>query len=165
MIKTPVKFQKERLKTVIGVVPTLCLLQSNLDGSNIDGSFTMANSNSFFETLRNSSNSSRKQIFKEILFYREIVCCVYSLESPHRGDSNEYTQHTITVENRKYFPKLSLFASWTGAMINPQWLELPMSRTNFHGPKDVRAIEVRLYVFTVIVLKHGKSLSLKCEKS
>ena len=30
-------------------------------------------------------------------------------------------------------------------MINPQWPELPMSRTNFHGPKDVRAIEVRLY--------------------
>ena len=30
-------------------------------------------------------------------------------------------------------------------MINPQWLELPMSRTNFHGPKDVRATEVRLY--------------------
>ena len=30
-------------------------------------------------------------------------------------------------------------------MINPQCLELPMSRTNFHGPKDVRAIEVRLY--------------------
>ena len=31
-------------------------------------------------------------------------------------------------------------------MINPQWLELPMSRTNFHGPKDVRASEVRLYM-------------------
>ena len=31
-------------------------------------------------------------------------------------------------------------------MINPQWLELPMSRMNFHGPKDIRAIEVRLYV-------------------
>ena len=30
-------------------------------------------------------------------------------------------------------------------MINPQWLELPISRTNFHGPKAVRAIEVRLY--------------------
>ena len=53
-----------------------------------------------FESLisRNSSDSSRKQIFKEIFFiYREIVCCEYSLESPHRGDSNEYTQHTITV--------------------------------------------------------------------
>ena len=24
------------------------------------------------------------------------VCCVYSLESSHRGDSNEYTQHTFT---------------------------------------------------------------------
>ena len=23
------------------------------------------------------------------------VCCVLSLESPHRGDSNEYTQYTI----------------------------------------------------------------------
>ena len=30
-------------------------------------------------------------------------------------------------------------------MINHQWLELPMSQRNFHGPKDVRAIEVRLY--------------------
>ena len=30
-------------------------------------------------------------------------------------------------------------------MINPQWLELPMSQTNFYGPKNVRAIEVRLY--------------------
>ena len=35
-------------------------------------------------------------------------------------------------------------------MINPQWLELPMSRTNFHGPKDVGATEVRLY-FNVIL--------------
>ena len=66
--------------------------------SNLDGSFTMANSNSFFESLRNSSDSLIKQIFKEIfLFYREIVCCVYSLQSPHPGDSNEYTQHTIIV--------------------------------------------------------------------
>ena len=31
-------------------------------------------------------------------------------------------------------------------MINPQWLELSISRTNFYGPKDVRAIEVRLYI-------------------
>ena len=51
------------------------------------------------------------------------------------------------VENWKDFPKLSLFASWNGAMINPQWLELPMSRTNFHGPKDARAIEIQLYLY------------------
>ena len=37
-------------------------------------------------------------------------------------------------------------ASWSGAIINPHWLELLLSRTNFHGPKGVRAIEVRLYI-------------------
>ena len=62
----------------------------------------------------------------------------------HRGDFNEYTQHTIVVKEIKNIPKLSLFVSWPGTMINPQWLELPMSRTIFYGPKDVRAIEVRL---------------------
>ena len=31
-------------------------------------------------------------------------------------------------------------------MINPHWLELPLSRTNFYGPKGVRATEVRLYM-------------------
>ena len=73
-------------------------IQSNLDISNSDGSFTMANLKSFFEALRSFSDSSRKQIFREIfLFYLEIVCCMCSLESPHRGDSNEYTQHTIVV--------------------------------------------------------------------
>ena len=32
------------------------------------------------------------------------------------------------------------------AMISPQWLEQPISRTNFFGPKDVRHIEVLLYL-------------------
>ena len=51
-----------------------------------------------FESLRNFSESSRKQILSEIfLFYYVIICCVYSLEWPHRGDSTEYTQHTIIL--------------------------------------------------------------------
>ena len=76
----------------------LSLLQYNLNGSNTDGSFTVDDSNSFFPVPKKSSNSSRKQIFRDFfLFYLGIVCCVYSLESPHRGDSNEYTQHTIIV--------------------------------------------------------------------
>ena len=44
------------------------------------------------------------------------------------------------------FPELAIFASRPGAMINLDWLELPMARTIFHGPKGVRAIEVRLYM-------------------
>ena len=43
----------------------------------------------FFRYLE---KTNMREIF---LFYYEIVCCVYLLESPHRGDSNEYTQHTI----------------------------------------------------------------------
>ena len=27
-----------------------------------------------------------------------------------------------------------------GARINPQWLELPIPRTNFHDPEEVRII-------------------------
>ena len=38
-----------------------------------------------------------KQLMIFFLFYHEIVCCVYSLELPHQGNSNEYTQHTIIV--------------------------------------------------------------------
>ena len=29
------------------------------------------------------------------IFFIIMVCCVYSLESPQRSDSNEYTQHTF----------------------------------------------------------------------
>ena len=29
------------------------------------------------------------------IFFNMKVCCVFSLESPHRGDSNEYTQYNI----------------------------------------------------------------------
>ena len=42
------------------------------------------------------------------------------------------------------------YAAWPGAIINPHWLELPMCRTNFHGPKGVWAIEVRLYKFFIL---------------
>ena len=35
-------------------------------------------------------------------------------------------------------------------MINPKWFELPITRTNFHGPKGIRAIEVRLYLIIII---------------
>ena len=38
------------------------------------------------------------------------------------------------IEDQHVVPKLSPFASWPGTIINTQWLKLPMSRTNFHGP-------------------------------
>ena len=30
-----------------------------------------------------------------LIFYNMKVCCVFSLESPYSGDSNEYTQYTV----------------------------------------------------------------------
>ena len=49
--------------------------------------------------------------------------------------------------DQKYFPKLLPLASRSGAIINRQWLELPIPSTNFHGTKYVRAIVVLLYMF------------------
>ena len=40
-------------------------IQYNLNGWNTDGSFTVDDSNSFFQSIQNSSNSSRKQIFRD----------------------------------------------------------------------------------------------------
>ena len=74
------------------------LLQSNLNSSNLDDSFPMANSNSFLSPYEFIPIAQESEIF---LFYHEFVCYVYSLESPHRGDSNEYTQYTIFVEKIK----------------------------------------------------------------
>ena len=72
-------------------------LQSNLDGSNTDGSFTMAYSSPFLSPYEILPIAQENKYLEKFLFYREIVCCVYALESPLRGDSNAYTQHTITV--------------------------------------------------------------------
>ena len=57
-------------------------------------------------------------------------------------DSNENTQHTFMLQKIKEF----LLCLWPGAIINPHWLELTLSRTNIHGLKGVRAIKVRLYL-------------------
>ena len=40
-----------------------------------------------------------KDIF--LIYLNMKVCCVFSLESPHRGDSNGYTQHTVFNMNKK----------------------------------------------------------------
>ena len=49
-----------------------------------------------------------------------MVCCLYSLEWPHRGDCNEYTQHTIILKKieKKKIEKISLLCTCPAAMIN-----------------------------------------------
>ena len=66
--------------------------------------------------------------------------------------------YNYCVENRKEFPKQFLFASWPGAIIKPQWLELPTPWTNLYGCEDVRAIKVRLYSYIHVQCSQGLSL-------
>ena len=40
------------------------------------------------------------------------VCCVFSLESPHRGDSNEYRRYTFFQYEKEKHPKLSQICSY-----------------------------------------------------
>ena len=70
-------------------------------------------------------NSARSGGIKRIslIFYIMKVYCVFSLELPHLGDSNEYTQYTVfsikkkmTLNNSKsvaegYFPRDSRTSS------------------------------------------------------
>ena len=73
-------------------------MHGNLNGSNTDGSFTVDDSNSFFSPYKILPIAQENKLgIYYIIFYHGIVCCVYSLESPQRGDSNGYTQHTVIV--------------------------------------------------------------------
>ena len=49
------------------------------------------------------------------IFFNMKVCCVFSLESPHRGDSNEYTQYTIFnihMYKKRKRPQISQICSY-----------------------------------------------------
>ena len=45
------------------------------------------------------------------IFLTMRVCCVFLLESPHRGDSNEYTQYTVFNIKKKITQNYSEFAA------------------------------------------------------
>ena len=85
------------------------------------------------------------------IFFNMKVCCVFSLESPHRGDSNEYTQYTIFNIEKENHPKI---------ISNLQlWIFVPNdSRTSSNSPGkraiSVRATEVLVYLFIFIVSDH-----------
>ena len=75
-------------------------------------------------------------------FFNVKVCCVFSLESPHRGDSNEYTKYTIFNTNKKNilnYPKSAAMGSFPRTQEGVQ---------NSRGKQanSVRAIEVLLYL-------------------
>ena len=71
-----------------------------------------------------------------------MVYCVFSLESPHRGDSNEYTQYTIFKIKKENCPKISQICSYGFFFQGTQ-----EAVRNSRGKRaiSVRAIEGLLY--------------------
>ena len=54
-----------------------------------------------------NSARSRGIIRISLIFCNKKVCCVFSLEWPHWGDSKEYTQYTVFNIKKKNHTKLS----------------------------------------------------------
>ena len=88
-------------------------IQSNFDGSNTFGSMKICSRQGEFEPLRVYYRARSGGINRDIFSIFPImkVYCVFSLESPQRGDSNEYTQYTSS-EYEKKNPKLSQICSY-----------------------------------------------------
>ena len=72
------------------------LLQSNFNGSNIFGIMKISSRQGYFEPMRVAKSARSGGIIRiSLSFYNMRVCCVFSLESPHCGDSDENTKYTI----------------------------------------------------------------------
>ena len=54
------------------------------------------------------------------IFFNMKLYCVFSLESPQRGDSNEYTQYTIFQYKKETHPKLSQICNYGSCSKGPK---------------------------------------------
>ena len=55
------------------------------------------------------------------IFFNMKVCCVFSLESPHRGDSKDYKQYTIfnlNMKNTLNYPKSAAMGIFSKGLKN-----------------------------------------------
>ena len=102
----------------------ITMIQYTLNGSNTDGSFTVDDSNSFFSPYKVlpivQENKYLGFFFSYFIMEFYVVCTHLNrlIEAILIGTLNIQS----LCRKSKRFPKLSLFASWTGVMINPQWL-------------------------------------------
>ena len=82
-----------------------------------------------------------------------LLLSLLSLFSLSLGDDTKWpTRVDGSLNLNTMNQSISPFASKPDGMINPQWLKLPMSRTNFYGPKDVPAIEVHCTLVSCLIM-------------
>ena len=121
-------------------------IQVNLNSSNTDGSFTMANSKSIsihnkFHPNVQENKYSRKFSYFIMQFY--VVCTHYN----HLMEAVLMSTHNIhyCAADRK---KKSLnYHRLLADMINPQWLGLPICRTNFHSGSTMYLLSFFFFFF------------------
>ena len=85
---------------------TVPQIQSNFNGSNTFGTMKISSRQGLFEPLRVYYRARSGGIIGVSLrfFFIMKVYCVFSLESPQRGDSNEYTQYSIFQYKKENIP-------------------------------------------------------------
>ena len=84
------------------------------------------------------------------IFYNMKVYYVFSLESPHRGDSNKYTKHSIfNINNTLIYPKSAAMGFFYGTQERVR---------NSRGKRasSVRATEASLYFYKILQKKERK---------
>ena len=82
--------------------------------------------------------------FKGVKIYRYVfVMLFYGKFSYFIMNIYVVCSHKYRLIEDKDIPRSHPFASWSVTMINPQRRVTPMPKTNFHDPKDVRALGVR----------------------
>ena len=85
----------------------LFLKQLNFSGSNGSGTMKICSRWGWFGPVGVGRGAKSMGIIDMSFrsFFNMMVCCVFSLESPHRGDSNEYKQYIIFSIKKENHPK------------------------------------------------------------
>ena len=73
------------------------MIQQNFNGANTFRTMKLCSRQGEFElmSVNHSARSGGIMVIIFSIFFNMKVCCVFSVESPHRGDSNGNTQYTI----------------------------------------------------------------------
>ena len=93
----------------------LSLVQLNFNGSNTFRTMKISSRQGLFEPMtvdyRARSGGIINRGISSIFFIMKVYC-VFSLESPQRGDSNEYTQYAIFQYKKENIPKVSQICNY-----------------------------------------------------
>ena len=101
----------------------------------------MANSNSFLRPYEILPIASGNKYLGENFIIQLYVKCTH-----HNRliEAILHASYNFLYRTSKRYPNLSSFDSWPDAIINSQYLELPISRTNIHVPREIRGIQVKI---------------------